>query len=650
MLIVTNWLGRSFALILQDGSCRVYNVNNGKLMYNVHPPRQDRAWTAITWGQLAMSEEALNSQPFKNIVKLDPLKHIPKLPMLQGSVPESNTYIQRQFLDDILHNNLKDPQTFSMGLIFVGSRDGIISLSAFGTFSIGEIQLPQRPEVLSISSMKNQTRHMVLTRDETGLSLVPLSVDFIHKYGLYLMDVTVIPVKLLAVLEYIKDTLALVQGEMKVMSEANREFLTSLSGVIEMDKTDTDPKFPGYNPPTMPKTQLIALRAESALLDALLTGIANDSIEYWLKDILKEKGIKKWRKLCFNSYDNIRKFLFENLLPACERTLLLLTELRGLAKWAERGIPLGLDPELLDTCVEKVVAMASIANNLIWSLNSQFQLYRFFSSWIEIQFEEVTGIPIKDPAADANGPKYTVSSKVVEYITKHIGASMNLEEDEGQQIPSKNLSSTYASVEESCKQVLEKIKARMLQQVYASQGLPLAAHKDAEARVQLVETPNQDTFCYVAICEGTTNLTFARFKLSGSDPVTAVEIARVDVRPGPGYKSVQQAEFINDEAALFLVTDEEESKKMMIKISFSSLLYAVVAYEPGKSLVDLAAEVAQTPLEIIKAREFTEEFIPSHFSVNDARHVGCLLERDNQQFMLVDTNELTDGEEDELEE
>ena len=80
---------------------------------------------------------------------------------------------------------------------------------------------------------------------------------------------------------------------------------------------------------------------------------------------------------------------------------------------------MGIDADQLDVCITQVAAFTKMANNLIWSLNRQFGLFRYFCTWIEILFEEITGVPFKDQATDGIG-KFTVTSKVVEYITEHI--------------------------------------------------------------------------------------------------------------------------------------------------------------------------------------------------------------------------------------
>lgn len=493
---------------------------------------------------------------------------------------------------------------------------------------------------------------MLLSRDNTSLYLVPLSVDFIQRYGLYLIDVTTNPVKILAILEYMKDTLTVVQTEMKAMSAANREFLTSLSGAIELEQNTghENSKFPAYKPTEKPKIEQTALRAESALLDSLLNGIPNHAIEYWLKDILKEKGIKKWRKICFSAYDNVRKVLFENLLPACERILILLIELRGLSKWGERGGPLGLDQDLIEVCVGQAVSMSEMANNLMWSLNTQLQLFRYFSIWIEILFEEVTEIPLKDPSQDSQGPKYTISSKVVEYITKHIGASMNLPQELDIEQPSASLSLKYDSLAEACHNFLDKVKSKMLEHVYSTDALRLIESTDAHVEIHLAETTNENAYCYIAICEANQlEVLFARFKLSGTDPISAVEMSRVDVSAGPGYSRMQKIQFIDDQDVVVLLSteDAEKPRNMLMSLSYSELLYTVVPYESGKSLAVLGKDAAKVPLELKKSREFGEEFVPEQVSINQHRHVGCLLEKDHQQFILFDNNEDDYNEEDE---
>lgn len=618
-------------------------------MYNVCHPQQDRIWTAISWGQLSISDENLKLQPFKNIVKLDPHKHIPKLAMLPGQAPESNIYIHRQVMDDIIHGNMKELQSFSMNLLFTGSKDGVVSINVFGTFNIGEVRISPPSEIVSISSMKNQSRHVLLSRDDNFFYLVPLSVDFINKYGLYLIDVTAVPIKIQATLEYIKDTLALVQAEMKTMSASNQEFLASLSGAIELDQNTNrnNAKFPDYRETQRPSIEQIALRTESALLDSLLSGIANHAIEYWLKELLREKGIKKWRKACFASYDNVRKILFENLLPACERILVLLTEMSGLSKWVDRGVPLGLDTELLQSCIDSVVSMSEMANNLIWSLNSQFQLFRFFSAWIEILYEEVTGIPLKDPIAEASGPKYTVTSRVVEYITKHIGSSMNLPGELDLTQHSSSFSSICSKLDESLNLVFDRIKSKMISNVYPGDAFKLIASDNAEAKIHIVEMP-VDTFCYVATCDlSQLTVIFCRFKLNGPAPITTIEVSKVDVTPGLGYNQVQSFQFVNNQSFAILVsTDGEKPKKMLLTLCYSELHYERVSFEQGRSLADLAKDATTVSLDITKSREFTGNFLPKHFTINQLRKVGCLLEEGCRQFIFFDTAD-DDQEEDE---
>lgn len=86
--IVDEFAGRAFALLLKDGSCRVYNTDNGKLLFNLQQPQNEHEWTAIVWNQLQFKDTVQESLPFKTMLKLDPIKHIPKLPSIQGPASE----------------------------------------------------------------------------------------------------------------------------------------------------------------------------------------------------------------------------------------------------------------------------------------------------------------------------------------------------------------------------------------------------------------------------------------------------------------------------------------------------------------------------------------------------------------------------------
>jgi hypothetical protein len=86
--IIDEFAGRAFVLLLKDGSCRVYNADNGKLLFNLQQPQSEHEWTAITWNQLQFNTTVQGMLPFKTMLKLDPIKHIPKLPSIQGPASE----------------------------------------------------------------------------------------------------------------------------------------------------------------------------------------------------------------------------------------------------------------------------------------------------------------------------------------------------------------------------------------------------------------------------------------------------------------------------------------------------------------------------------------------------------------------------------
>lgn len=131
-------------------------------------------------------------------------------------------------------------------------------------------------------------------------------------------------------------------------------------------------------------------------IDTLLTGIPTECIEEWIAHIVKEMGIKKWKKDILHSYEMIRKKIFVYIIPALERMVTLLSQIGGLAKWLNNGGEISddtllyIDPATLDLAITQTSSIIRHLTGYLWSLNSEFLLYRSYSNWIEILYEEIT--------------------------------------------------------------------------------------------------------------------------------------------------------------------------------------------------------------------------------------------------------------------
>lgn len=65
----------------------------------------------------------------------------------------------------------------------------------------------------------------------------------------------------------------------------------------------------------------------------LLTGRPSESMGQYLQQELNTHDLKRWDKSVKAAYKNLQRIAFECLLPACERLLVILSDLLGFSRW-----------------------------------------------------------------------------------------------------------------------------------------------------------------------------------------------------------------------------------------------------------------------------------------------------------------------------
>lgn len=151
--------------------------------------------------------------------------------------------------------------------------------------------------------------------------------------------------------------------------------------------------------------------------ELLMTGIPSEILKEWLVDILGERNHKRWEKASLAGYENLRKLVHENLLPACERLTVLLCRLRGLARWKERGSPLGLEPQDFTRCLDAVSGLVVLCHEFLSELNTELELFGAFSNWLRHVLDDLsTVIAINETKPDPQ----TDTLKVAQYLNTYL--------------------------------------------------------------------------------------------------------------------------------------------------------------------------------------------------------------------------------------
>ena len=103
-----------------------------------------------------------------------------------------------------------------------------------------------------------------------------------------------------------------------------------------------------------------------------------------------------------SGYENIGRLVHENLLPALQRFMVLVSRLRGLSRFQESITELGLGTEELDHMLDTVNCLQLLAHSVLISVGSERRQFPAFSVWLkqEIETQGTTTSPPSDDSLE----------------------------------------------------------------------------------------------------------------------------------------------------------------------------------------------------------------------------------------------------------
>ncbi|CAG8267102.1 unnamed protein product [Penicillium nalgiovense] len=114
----------------------------------------------------------------------------------------------------------------------------------------------------------------------------------------------------------------------------------------------------------------------------------------FLTDIVGERGHKRWDKAVSGGYENIRRLTHECLLPALERSQVLLSRLVGLSKFHKLSDVLGLDTTKLNAIVETLDCLHLLAHRVLTHANEELGQFAAFSRWLRYEIHVLNSEPL----------------------------------------------------------------------------------------------------------------------------------------------------------------------------------------------------------------------------------------------------------------
>lgn len=201
-----------------------------------------------------------------------------------------------------------------------------------------------------------------------------------------------------------------------------------------------------------------------------------------------KQGQKRWEKAVATGYENIRRLVHENLLPALERFSVLVSRLRGLSKFHESNTILGLSTQGLDNILDTTDCLQLLAHYILLSTGSELRQFLAFSTWLRQEIETQSRDPVSASMHESNEKEANIDhASTLEYIQGAMIRSRLNEYFNGQVQPNKksqwDLAAQGRSLFELYKRELNELSAN----VPVERQLPgldaLIAHLDAQCKL-----------------------------------------------------------------------------------------------------------------------------------------------------------------------
>lgn len=552
--------GKCFAVIYDDQSYQIFSTSTGKIVHTSEP----RKASYVTWlkgDQLKDQED----QPVgsKNIMDIDVLRSLPRL----SPLPSGNQIFTKVPITDLT--------SIPIELLAEGTCNAEFHLDIYGFFPIGgpPSQSDTEGQIISINASKDLSRHFTLVKRCSGeLEVICYKTRLIQKLGpLHLPEVSLVPAMIHGACDYVKGGLNTLMKEVKSLQEISTKLFTSVASV-----------------------DLLL----NELFCALISGVIGPELSSWMEEV-NESGFKKYSSTAYTSYDNSRKILFENIIPGCERAIVLLSRLRGLARWKERGSVMGLNPDGLTSITAKVTQVTKESHQFLWLITTELELFKSFVSWLEHLFNVYLERNMQKTGIEHITKSEVKTTDVSKFMTSYLNTpsvSVNMVND---------TMAVMWQMEPALHQTFEEIKVALRKEISPEPTIKLAKVCHS-SQMRLV---NSSLYIYCQPTEKTSELLLFKADAKGEHI-----LSRLNLRLPFQYT---QVDFLGDKELLFLQNDR------MIRTSFDQLDFSQGEFtigEPAYEEVDLNG------------------FQATHFALgsNNKKALICLLREDLQHFKFIE--------------
>ncbi|KAK7545985.1 anaphase-promoting complex, cyclosome, subunit 4-domain-containing protein [Phyllosticta citricarpa] len=356
------------------------------------------------------------------IALIDVQDVLPKLPVIpappanpmqmMSRASSSDAFSSQQSIDAIFHSqHLRDHN--SVDVLLVGCEDGSISPTIYDSLEIGAMRLPgdwslSNKLPLLTASHPYSCSHLSLMEvkgkqpQHVRLVLVPLTLRFIPSTGIYLHLIASKTAQLQSLLLYLRACLKTIISYFRHARDLPSRFM------LNVDET-------------------LASKGEPDLVQSLYhlaaTGHCPKTIKEWLTDELTESGHKRWDQAATQGYTKVLEMTHENLLPALDRCSIVVSMLRGLARYTGSCSIINVPPEDLTEILETVRSLRLLGHNILIYAGEERRQFLAFSKWLRHEIDTQAAEPSPQANEEAEKDVGIDFAQLLAYIPKTLKES-----------------------------------------------------------------------------------------------------------------------------------------------------------------------------------------------------------------------------------
>ncbi|PHH62544.1 hypothetical protein CDD81_6930 [Ophiocordyceps australis] len=324
----------------------------------------------------------------KLYVDFEPI--LPKLspfPASSAGPDELATLFTQRVVSDLVSSDTSSAEAQdSLNLMVVGTDDGKLQLILHHSLVIGSFDCPVQtplatPRLLDYASNALLSTQLLLFADTAHepdhVWMVPMDLPFLMPTDFSLSHLCHMLANLTNLFRYLKQASLHLGVEWKNATELPKRFLQSAQATLQEAKSGPQD-------------------ITTALYHLALSGHAHKQLREWLVDSVGERGHKRWDKAVDTALKNMRTLVHENLLPATDRCVMVLSRLHGFSQAYADSDHLDFAPAQVCKITNIINGLVIVSHEILQDVMDQLEYFAAFSDWLYFHIDRLTSGTTED--------------------------------------------------------------------------------------------------------------------------------------------------------------------------------------------------------------------------------------------------------------